>query len=128
MRSRWWRTPHATWIEDVAEYVADWIGDAAEDVGDREGHRRSRGTLENVGSANEFNFSLEWWASMSCRKDRCRKKRVQECIVEETDFPVACVEEEIIEVAKHGTQERVLSYAVEQSVNVPDPLIQEENC
>ena len=51
------------------------------------------------------------------------QERVQECIVEETDVPVAGVEEEVIEVVKHGSLERVLDYAVEHAVNVPAYVI-----
>ena len=47
-------------------------------------------------------------------------------VVEETDVPGPYVEEEIIEVVKHGSLERVLNNTVEQSVDVPDPLIREE--
>ena len=109
-------------LEDVAEYVAVWISDAAEDVRDRTGHRRSRGRWKTV-EVQRVQFLARVVGVPVVLQRQVPQERVQDCIVEET---VACVEEETTEVVKHGSLERVLNYAVEQCVDVPHPLIQEE--
>ena len=54
------------------------------------------------------------------------QERILERIVEETDVPVSRVTERITEVVKHMPREHVQGNTVEQSVDVTDPLIQEE--
>ena len=54
------------------------------------------------------------------------QEQIQERLGEETDVPVSRVTEKITEVVKHMPREHVQGNTVEQSVEVTDPLIQEE--
>ena len=85
----------------------------------------------------EFDFLLEWWASLL--RGQAARERMREYIVEETDVSEACVEKEIIRVVKLGHMvdvpvsqicagtgeviwftptERISDYIVEQTVNI----------